>query len=125
MRDYATQSEIKSISKRINKHCEEINKLQNALEEADSNNPKFSLNQTFNSGKCSMLKTVLVNIERTYESIRRDLGNIVHAKTANFGNMFPRLQINYETYYTIAISILNLFYQMQYMKIYCQFILES
>jgi hypothetical protein len=72
-----------------------------------------------------MLKTVLVNIERTYESIRRDLGNIVYAKTANFENMFPRLHINYETYYTIAISMLNLFYQMQYMKIYCQFILES
>ena len=123
MKNYVKPSEIQSISKRINKHCEEINKLKHALEKAQKNNMKFSLNQTFNSA--SMLKTVLVNMERTYKSIRRDFGRIVHANGMDFENMFPKLDINFETYYTIAVSMLNLTYQLQYMKIYCQFISES
>lgn len=125
MRNYVKPSQIQSISERINKHCEEINKLKYALEKAQNNNTQFSLNQPFNSAKSSMLKTVLVNMERTYESIRRDLGIIVHANDLDFENMFPRLHINFETYYTIAVSMLNLTYQLQYMKIYCQLILES
>lgn len=123
MKNYVKPSEIQSISKRINKHCEEINKLKYALEKAQNNNTQFSLNQTFNSA--SMLKTVLVNMERTYESIRRDFGKIVHANGEDFENMFPKLYINFETYYTIAVSMLNLTYQLQYMKIYCQLVLES
>lgn len=123
MKNYVKPSEMQSISERINKHCEEINKLKYALEKAQKNNTKFSLNQTFNSA--SMLKTVLVNMERTYKSIRRDFGRIVNASGMDFENMFPKLDINFETYYTIAVSMLNLTYQLQYMKIYCQFILES
>lgn len=123
MKNYVKPSEIQSISKRINKHCEEINKLKYALEKAQNNNTQFSLNQTFNSA--SMLKTVLVNMERTYESIRRDFGRIVHANGMDFDNMFPKLHINFETYYTVAVSMLNLTYQLQYMRIYCQLILES
>ena len=61
-----------------------------------------------------MLKTVLVNMVRTYELIRRDLGKIAHCKSADLENMFPKLDINFETYYTIAISMLNLIYQMQH-----------
>ena len=118
-------SAIQSIGKRINEHCDEINKLAYALEKAQNNNPKFSLNQPFDSANSSMLKTVLLNMVRTYESIRRDLGRIVHVKGVDFENMFPKLYINFETYYAIAISMLNLIYQLQHMKIYCQFILES
>ena len=125
MKNHAQPSEIESISKRINKHCEEINKLKYALEKAQNNNTHLSLNQPFNSAKSSMLKTVLVNMERKYESIRRDLGRIVHANRLDFENMFPPLQINFETYYTIVVSMLNLTYQLQYMKIYYQLILES
>ncbi len=123
--NYVKPSEIQAISMRINKHCEEIIRLEYALEKAQNNNPQFSLNQPFDSTKSSMLKTVLVNMGRTYESIRSDLGRIVHAKGVDFENMFPKLYINFETYYTIAISMLNLTYQLQYMKVYCQVILES
>ena len=123
--NYVQTSEIQSISKRITKHCEEIDNLKHALEKSQNNNIHFSLNQTFNSAKSSMLKTVLVNMERTYESIRRDLGRIVHANGLDFENMFPQLHINFETYYTIDVSMLNLTYQLQYMKIYCRLMLES
>jgi hypothetical protein len=117
------RSALQSISQRINKHCGEIKRLSDALVEAQNNNPKFSLNKPFDSTKSKMLKTVLVNIVKTYESIRCDLGKIAHDKISDFENMFPKLDINFENYYTIAISMLNLIYQMQYMKIYCHTLL--
>jgi hypothetical protein len=88
--------------------------------EAQNNNPQFSVNQPFDSAKSSMLKTVLMNMVKTYESIRSDLREIADLKSVDFENMFPKLDINFETYYTIAISMLNLIYQMQHMRIYCQ-----
>jgi hypothetical protein len=114
------RSVIQSISQRIDKHCGEIKKIADALVEAHNNNPKSRLNQPFDSTKCSMLKTVLVNMVKTYESIRNDFERIADVKGADFKNMFPKLDINFETGYTIAISLLNLIYQLQYMKIYCQ-----
>ena len=113
-------SAIQSISQRINKHCLYIKKIADALVEAQYNNPKSSLNQPFDSAKSRMLKTVIVNIVRIYESIRNDLEKIADVKGVDFENMFPKLDVNFETYYTIAISMLNLIYQLQYMKIYCQ-----
>lgn len=118
-------SAIQSISQRIDKHCGKIKKLSDALVEAQNNNPKFSVNQPFDSAKSSMLKTVLVNMVKTYELIRCDLGRIAQVKDVDFENMFPKLDMNFETYYTIAISMLNLIYQLQHMKIYCQTFLGS
>jgi len=94
-------SAMKYISQRINKHCLDIKKIADALVEA-------------------MLKTVIMNLVKTYESIRNDVEKISYSKNADFNNMFPKLDVNFETYYTIAISLLNLIYQLQYMKIYCQ-----
>lgn len=114
------RSVIQSISLRIDKHCGEIKKIADALVEAQSNNPKSSFNRPFDSAKCSMLKTVLVNIVKKYESIRNDFERIADVKGVDFKSMFPKLDINFETCYTIAISLLNLIYQLQYMKIYSQ-----
>ena len=114
------RSAIQSISQRINKHCLGIKKIADAMVEAQYNNPKSSLNQPFDSAKSSMLKTVIVNMVKTYESIRNDVERIADVKGVDFNNMFPKLDVNFETYYTIAISMLNLIYQLQYMRIYCQ-----
>jgi hypothetical protein len=86
------RSAIQSICERLNKHCGEIKKLSDALGVAQNKNPKFSINQPFDSAK---------------------------------SRMFPKLDINFETYYTVVISLLNLIYQMQCMKIYCQRLLGS
>jgi hypothetical protein len=115
-----TRSAIQSISQRINKHCLEIKKIADAIAEAQYNNPKASLNQPFDSAKSSMLKTVIVNMVKTYESIRNDVEKIVDVKGVDFEIMFPKLDVNFETYYTIVISMLNLIYQLQCMRIYCQ-----
>ena len=125
MPNQENRSAIQSISQRINRHCDEIKKLADALVEAQSNNPRLSVNQPFDAAKSKMLKTVLLNMLKTYESIRRDLSRIAHDKGVDFEKVFRKLDINFETYYTIAISMLNLIYQMQYMKIYCQTFLES
>lgn len=119
------RSAIQSLSQRIDKHCGKIKKLADALVEPQNNNPKFSVNQPFDSAKSSMLKTVLVDMVKTYESMRCDLRRIAHVKGVDFENMFPKLDINFETYYTIAISMLNLIYQLQHMKIYSQTLLGS
>jgi hypothetical protein len=113
------RSVIQWISRRIDENCGEIKKIADALVEAKNNNPKSSLNRPFDSTKCRMLKTVLENIVKKYESIRNDFERIVDVTGVDFRNMFPKLTINFETCYTIAISLLNLIYQLQYMKIYC------
>jgi hypothetical protein len=110
------RSVIQSISQQINKHCLDIKKIADAMVEAQYNNPKSSLNQPFDSAKSSMLKTVIVNMVKTYESIRNDVGRIAYVKSVDFDEMFPKLDVNF----TIAVSLLNLIYQLQYMKIYCQ-----
>jgi hypothetical protein len=114
------RSVIQSISQRIDKHCLDIKKIADAMVEAQYNNPKSSLTKPFDSAKSSMLKTVIVNMVKTYESIRNDVGRIAYVKSVDFDEMFPKLDVNFETYYTIAVSLLNLIYQLQYMKIYCQ-----
>jgi hypothetical protein len=114
------RSAIQSISQRINKHCLYIKKIADALVEAQYNNLKSSLNKPFDSAKSRMLKTVIVNMVKTYESIRNDVEKIVDVKGVDFEKMFPKLDVNFETYCTIAISMLNLIYQLQYMRIYCQ-----
>ena len=114
MPNQENRSAIQSISQRINRHCDEIKKLADALVEAQSNNPRLSVNQPFDAAKSKMLKTVLLNMLKTYESIRRDLSRIAHDKGVDFEKVFRKLDINFETYYTIAISMLNLIYQMQH-----------
>lgn len=118
-------SELQSITERVNRLCEETCKLENALEKTQNRNSQLTFDEPFDSTKSSMLKTLLVNMERTYESIHSDLKRIIHAKCANFENVFPKLYVNFETYYTIAVSLLNLTYQLKCMKLYCWLILES
>jgi hypothetical protein len=116
---------IQSISQRINKHCIEIEKLSDALIGAQNSNPNFGLDDAFNPSKSSMLKTLLMNVSKTCKSIRSDVERIAPIKGVDFENIFPKLEIDFTTYYTIAISMLNLIYQMHYMNIYCQRLLKS
>ena len=124
MKNSLEASEIQSITERVNKLCQETCKLENALERNQSNNAQFSFNDPFDSTKSSMLTTLLGSMEKRYETIRSDLAKLVQAKYPDFEKMFPKLSINFETYYTIAVSMLNLTYQLKYMNVYCQMTLE-
>jgi hypothetical protein len=116
--------ELQFIIKRLNEHCDKIKRLSDGFEVAQDGNPNFSINQPFNPNRSSMTRTVLINIVKTYKAIRGDLQKITQMKDAEFQSLFPELDINFETYYTVALSMLNLTYQMQYMKIYCRRLLS-
>lgn len=116
--------ELQFIIKRLNEHCRNIKRLSDGFEVAQDGNPNFSINQPFNPNRSSMTRTVLVNMVKTYKGIRRDLQKITQIKDTEFQSLFPELGINFETYYSVALSMLNLTYQMQYMKIYCRRLLS-
>jgi hypothetical protein len=119
------RSELQSIVDRLDEHCGKIKRLADAFEAAQNQDPNFSINHPFDSTRSSMTKTVLMNMVSTYEVIRSDLQKITQAKDVEFQNLFPKLDINLETYYSVALSMLNLIYQMQYMKIYCRRLLST
>jgi hypothetical protein len=116
--------EFQFIIKRLNEHCDKIKRLADGFEMAQDGNPNFSINQPFDPNRSSMTRTVLINIVKTYKAIRNDLQKITQMKDEEFRKLFPELDINFETYYSVALSLLNLTYQMQYMKIYCRRLLS-
>ncbi len=118
-------AELQSIIKRLDEHCGKIKVLADGFEAAQSKNPNFSIDQPFDSTKSSMTRTLLMNTLATYKSIRSDLQKTVQVKSDEFDNLFPKLEINFETYYSVALSLLNLIYQMQHMKIYCRRLIDS
>ena len=118
-------AELQSIINRLNEHCGKIKTLADAFEAAQTKNPNFNIDQPFDSTKSSMTRTVLMKIVATYESTRSDLQKIAQVKGPEFENLFPKLAIIFETYYSVALSMLNLIYQMQHMKIYCQRLLST
>lgn len=116
--------ELQLIINRLNEHCDKIKRLADAFEATQNANPNFSINQPFGPKKSSMTRTVLINMAKTYEVIRSDLQKITQMKDTEFQNLFPKLDINFETYYSVSLSMLNLIYQMQHMKIYCRRLLS-
>jgi hypothetical protein len=66
-----------------------------------------------------------MNIVEDYESIRLKVREITEMSIVDFEILFPKLAINYETYYSVAISLLNLIYQMQLMRLNCYRLLKS
>jgi hypothetical protein len=116
--------ELRSVISRLNEHCVSIKRLSDAFEAAQDNNPNFSINQPFDPTRSSMTRTVLMNMVAIYEAIRSDLQRITRIRDTEFQNLFPKLDINFETYYSVALSLLNLIYQMQHMKIYCRHLLS-
>lgn len=119
------RAELQLIIKRLDEHCGKIKILTDGFEVAQSKNPNFSIDQPFDSTKSSMTRTLLMNTVATYNSIRSDLQKTVQVKSNEFENLFPKLEINFETYYSVALSLLNLIYQMQHMKIYCRRLIDS
>lgn len=110
---------VQTLSKRLADHCEKVVVLVNGFERMQLNNPEFSLDQPFYSTKASLTMDAIKSMMKTYEALRRDVREIAQIGFAAFENTFPELEINFETYYSVAYSLLNLIYQMQLMKLYC------
>lgn len=119
------RSAVEAIAKRLSDHCGKVRALVNGLEVTQINNAKFSLDRPFYSTKSSLTMNAIKNMVKTYESLRRDVRELAQIGYVEFENSFPDLDINFETYYSVAFSLLNLNYQMQLMKLYCYRLLKS
>jgi hypothetical protein len=121
----ATRSSVLSVCARLGEHCEKVEAMLHGYEVKQVNNTQFSLNQPFSSTETSLTKTALMNLVSGYESLRGAVREITGVGFVDFEVMFPKIGINFETYYSVAVSLLNLIYQMRLMKLYCYLLLES
>ncbi len=115
----AERLRIRSTMQALNEHCGKVGTMVDGWEVKQINSMHFSLDQPFHSTESSLTKAALTSVLETYESLRRDVREIAHVGNVDFEIRFPKLDINFETYYTIAVSLLNLIYQMQLMKLNC------
>jgi hypothetical protein len=119
---------VQAVCQRLSEHCGKVRALVNGFEEKQFNDLEF-LDLPFYSTRSSLTKAAIVSMVETYESLRRDVRDIIRENTeigyVDFEVLFPKLDVNFETYYSVAVSLLNLTYQMQLMRIYCFRLLKS
>ena len=120
----SSRSNVQAIAKRLSEHCGKVKALVNGFEVAQINNKEFSLGQTFYTTKSKLMTKAINNLVETYELLRRDVREIAQIGYVSFENSFPELNINFETYYSVAASLLNLTFQMQLMRLYCYRLLK-
>jgi hypothetical protein len=123
------RSAVQGICQRLSEHCGKVMALVKGFEETQINNPEFSFDQPFSSAKSSLTKAAIVSMVEMYESLRRDVRDIVRENSevgyVDFEVLFPGLDVSFETYYSVTISLLNVVYQMQLMRVYCLRLLRS
>jgi ATP-dependent Lon protease len=118
------RSSLQAIAQKLNVHCNKVRVLVDGLEEAQINKTKFSLSHTFYTTTSKVMTKAINNLLETYEALRRDVREFAQIGNVSFENSFPELNINFETYYSVAASLLNLTFQMQLMRLYCYRLLK-
>jgi hypothetical protein len=112
------------IAKKLEIHCTKLNALVNGLEKAQVNNKAFSLSQAFYTTTSQPMTKAIKDLLSTYEALRIKVRAVAQIGYVSFENSFPELNVNFETYYSVAASLLNLTFQMQLLKLYCHRILK-
>jgi hypothetical protein len=118
------RSSLQAIAKQLSVHCNKVRALINGFEESQINNTEFSLAQTFYTTRSKLMTKAINNLLETYEALRRDVRHFAQIGYVSFENAFPEININFETYYSVAASLLNLTFQMQLMRLYCYRLLK-
>ena len=113
------RSKVTAIAEKLNVHCNKVWALVNGLEASQINKQGFSLNQTFYTTTSKVMTKAIKNLLETYETLRRDVRELAQTGYVGFENTFPELDVNFETYYSVAFSLLNIGYQMQLMRLFC------
>jgi hypothetical protein len=113
------RSKVLAIVEKLNVHCDKVMALVNGFEAAQINKTNFSLGQPFYTTTSEIMTKAIKDLLETYEALRRDVREFAQMGYVSFENSFPELNVNFETYYSIAASLLNLTFQMQLMKLYC------
>jgi len=125
MKKTKSESErLLDIAKQLSVHCNKVRALVNGLEASQVNNKAFSLGDAFYTTKSQTMTKAINDLLGTYEALRREVREVVQIGYVSFENAFPELNINFETYYSVAASLLNLTFQMQLLRLYCHRILK-
>ena len=117
-------STAQGIAQKLSVHCDKVRVLVNGLENSQVNNSEFNLGQTFYTTKSELVTKAIKELLEGYAVLRREVREIAQLGYVSFENSFPELDINFETYYSVAASLLNLTYQMQLMRLYCYRLLK-
>jgi hypothetical protein len=117
-------SKVLAIAKRLNVHCDRVRALVNGFEAAQINKTNFGLGQPFYTTTSEMMTRAINDLLETYKALRRDVREFAQIGYVRFENSFPELDVNFETYYSVAASLLNLTFQMQLMRLYCYRLLK-
>jgi len=118
----SSRSVIIAVSERLDSHSDKVFTMLKGFELKQVKDAKFRLNQPFLPAENSLTEASLKSMLKEYESLRRDVRNITESSfdsRVDFENLFPKLDINLESYYSASVSLLNIYYQMQLMKLYC------
>ena len=118
------EKSLLDIAQQLSVHSNKVRALVNGLEAAQINNKAFSLGETFYTTKSQTMTKAIKDLLGTYEALRREVRNVAQISYVSFENSFPELNITFETYYSVAASLLNLTFQMRLLKLYCYRILK-
>ena len=118
------RSKVLAIVEKLNVHCDKVMDLVNGFEAAQINKTNFSLGQPFYTTTSKIMTKAINDFLETYMALRRDVREFAQMGYVRFENSFPELNVNFETYYSVAASLLNLTFQMQLMRLYCYRFLE-
>jgi hypothetical protein len=113
------RSTVFDVGERLDSLCDKIFVMIDGFELKQMNDVQFGLNLPFLSTESSLTRAALEDMEKTYEALWRDVMDVADMSFRDFENLFPRLNINFETYYSVAVSLLNMIYHMKLMKLYC------
>jgi hypothetical protein len=117
-------SRLQAIAEKLSVHCNKVRALVNGFENAQINKTEFNLGQPFYTTRYEATTKAINNLFETYESLRREVREIAQIGYVSFEDFFPEININFETYYSVAASLLNLDFQMQLMRLYCYRLLK-
>ena len=111
------QASIKSISERILSLIEICNGLSIGTVEAKKENPHITSDMKIegNDGAGKMLLTA----KTLYDSICFDLQRTIDVKKEDFDRLFPKIELDFTTYGSVAPSLVCLKIQLIDMKNYC------
>lgn len=112
------KSAITSIIERLNFNIEMSKAIVNAISKLEEKYPKAQLsNLNLTSGDST--KKYIDVILSTFESIKFDLERNIDVNKQDFDRLFPKVNLNFDTYASIVPNIACLGIQMMDLKNYC------
>jgi len=117
-------SRLQAIANKLSVHCTKIRAFVNAIENAQISEKNFNLSKPFYTTDSKTMTEAIKNLSKTYEALRLELRDIAQIGYVSFEEFFPQMNVNFETYYSVAASLLNLGFQMHLMRLYCYRLLK-